>query len=332
MKRPRLTSGGLGNRPKKSRGGRTVGRGGGGAGALYQPTTTLSGRKLKRAAKKLTKIELLPALRAYQRQAGLIEAQRAAAESGLSDLGSRTGSAVGGAYDALNASASQTNARATALAGQLNQDTTRINTEAAQNLGAQQTGQLGALTEALSARNVDPGGSASQAALAQQVQAQQQRASENAQARGAFASAQGGAFQGLAQGMAQSGQMQGRAAQASIADMIAQRIAESNIQHRADRSEALGKAADTKALWGPTRLKNILSLRGSEREYDLARNPGVKKNVNVYKGLNKKGGARAQIKVAKEQTKAQGIESAGLKDYGKSVGGGGKRRKPPRRR
>ena len=126
-------------RPKRTTSGRSVGKGG--SGDLYNPQTTLTGRKLKHASKALTKIELLPALKAYGRQAKLAEAQRAGAEAGLYELGSRTGAAVGGAYDALKGSADQTNARAQALAGQLNQDTSRVNNEAAANLQGQQTGQ-----------------------------------------------------------------------------------------------------------------------------------------------------------------------------------------------
>lgn len=250
------------SKPRKQRRG-----GGGSAGPLFDPSTTLTGRKLKRASKKLTALELVPALRAYGRQANILEAQRKGAEAGLYDLGNRTSGKVAGAYGALQGSSDQTVARQQALQSMLNQDTSRVNNEAAANLTGQQTGQLGGITEALSARNVDPGGSASQAALAQQAQAQQQTAARNAESRGAFASAQGGSFTGLATGQAHAGQMRGAEAQTDIANLIAERIAESNQDHRGQIAEVLGKRADTKALWGPTRIKNLLQLRGSEREW-----------------------------------------------------------------
>lgn len=253
---------------------------------LYHPNRMLKGKRLYKAANELTRVELRPAIQGYKRQGQAIERQRQSAEAGLKGLGESTGAKVAGAYGALAGAGAQAHARQQALAGILNADTSRINNEAASNLQGMQTGALGGITEALSARNVDPGGSASQAALAQQAQAQQQAAARNAEARGAFASAQGGALTGQVANEALAGQHQGAERQADIASMIASRIAESNITHREAGLEALGKRKDAKALWGATRLKNLLSLRGSEREYDLARNPGVKRSIvdNRYSG------------------------------------------------
>lgn len=259
---------------------------------LYHPDKMLKGKKLYKAANELTRVELRPALQGYKRQGAAIERDRQASEKGLYGLGAATGAQTAGAYDTLRGASDQNVARQQALAGLLNQDTSRINNEAASNLQGMQTGQLGGITEALSARNVDPGGSAAQAALAQQAQAQQQAASQNAQARGAFASAQGGALTGLAAGSAYAGQQQGAEAQRDIASMIAERIAESNQTHREAGLEALGKRKDTKALYGPTRLKNLLQLRGSERDYQLAAFPPTRHSVsdvnNNYAGTIKK--------------------------------------------
>lgn len=257
---------------------------------LYHPNRMLKGKRLYKAANELTRVELRPAIMGYKRQGAAIERQRQAAEQGLKGLGESTGSKVAGVYNTLAGSNAQALNRQQALASILNQDTSRINNEAAANLQAQQTGELGNLTETLSARNVDPGGSASQAALAQQAQAQQQAAARNAEARGAFASAQGGALTGLVTNQGLAAQHQGAETQSDIASMIASRIAESNLTHREAGLEALGKRKDAKALWGATRLKNLLTLRGGEREYALAAHPPTKTtNVNnTYSGTIKK--------------------------------------------
>ena len=291
-------------------------KGGGGLSLLHHPEYPLKGKRLAKASNELTRIELRPAIKGYNRQAQAIERARDAAGRSLTNLGITTGNQVKGAYDALQGSSDQTYARQQALAGLLNKETADINNRAAANLQAQQTGQLGGITEALKARNVDPGGSAAQAALAQQAQAQQQQAAQNAQATGAFANAQGGALTGMAAGMAHASQMAGREAQADIASLIASRIADSNQTHNEARIEALGKAKDAKALWGATRLKNLLELRGGEREYDLARNPGTKKNVMIYKGLPKH-------KTVDVNNRYKGLPKPG-------TSGGSKRKKPKR--
>lgn len=287
---------------------------------LHHPENLLKGKRLAKASNELTRIELRPAIKGYNRQASAISRARDAAQRSLTSLGVTSGQQVQGAYDALQGASDQNYARQQALAGLLNKETADINNRAAANLQAQQTGQLGGITEALKARNVDPGGSAAQAALAQQAQAQQQQAAQNAQATGAFANAQGGALTGMAAGMAHASQMAGRAAQADIASLIASRIADSNQSHNESRLEALGKAKDAKALWGATRLKNLLELRGGEREYDLARNPGTKKNVMVYKGLPKH-------KTVDVNNRYKGLPKPGVSGGGSST----KKKRPPKR-
>lgn len=310
----------------------------------------LSPRGVKRGSKALTRLELLPALRGYQREANTLGQMRGATEQGLYNVLGRTSGAVSSAYGNLAASSAQNQATQQAIASALNARTSEISGQASQNLQSSQTGALGNLTADLSAQNVDASGSASGLALAQQVQAQNQAAAQRAQAEGSFANTLGSSWQGLASQQANAAQMQGTEARSNIAQLIADRIAESNLDYNASIREALGKKADTKALWGATRLKNLLQLRGSEREYSLAKNPPTSRNVNVYKGLNKKGTARAQVTVAQLQKQAQQLRQQGniaaankaleaarlkaeaLKKYGQSVGGGGGGKKKPRRR
>lgn len=322
---------------KKKRTGGGGGHGGGGIGNLYNPSSTLSGRKLKKASNALTRIELLPALRSYQRQEAELEAQRAGTQAGLEGLGQRTGAAVGAVYDTLKGSSDQTVARQQALASALNQNTQNVNTQAQQALQASQTGELGGLTEALKSRNIEPGGSASQQALAKQVEAQQNAAAERAKGYGAFAQAQGGAFSGLAAAQSQAEQMRGREAQSGIHQAILDRIAESNADFGSDIREARGKRADTKALWGPTRIKNLLQLRGSEREWmgsqqASSAKQGYNKAITKVAKLGlqgKKVSAGAQLGVAQTQQGTQKIKNKGFKNLPSGGSSGGKRKRRP---
>lgn len=273
-------------KPAPSGGGKGGKKGGGGGGALWDPSSLLSGKKLKHGANALTRIELTPALKAYTRDIGALQAQETGAQQGLQALGDRTAGAVGGAYDALKGSSAQTSARQQVIANMLNTNTQNIAQQGQQALTNAQTGQLGDLTEALTARNVPPGGSASQQALAQQVQAQQQAAAQRATGYQQFASSQGASMAGLANAEGQAEQMRGREAQAGVHQAIADRVAQSNSDYGSSISEALGKRADTKALWGPTRLKNLLQLRGSERDQMSA--------VASLGGMNKRAQLSAQ--------------------------------------
>lgn len=274
---------------------------GGGGGGLLNPSLLLSGRKLGRAANKLTSLELTPAINAYGRQVTDLQTQGAGQALGLQQLGQRTGAAVGSAYDSLNASAGQNNLRQQAIANTLNQQTGQIAQQQQQAVTNSQQGELGGLTAALKSGNVDPGGSASQAALANQVQAQQQAAAQRAQGYQQFASAQGGALTGMGNALTASAQMRGREAQSSIAQAIADRIAQSNADSASAIREAQGKQADTQALWGASRIKNLLQLRGSERQQldALASQAGLNSraqlsaNTSIANNLRTTGTSRA---------------------------------------
>jgi hypothetical protein len=341
-------------RQREQGGGGKGGKGGGGGrlGDFLDPNNPLSGRSLRQSARALTDLELTPGINAFSREMAGIEAQRMGSEAGLHRLGSITGDRVKGAYGALGASSGQTVARMQALAESVNANERAVNKQSAENTAGYQKGQLGALTEGLEAANAAPsGGSASQAALASATQQQQQAQESQSKAQAAFAQAQGAAFTGLAAGQAQAAQQQGAEAQADLAEIIANRIAESNMEHRSAYMDAQGSRADLQATRGATMLKNLLELRGGEREWINARNPvkPTSRNVNIYKGLNKKGTAAAQIKVAQiyAAAKAQGANAqkivaqiqqqtgmnhdAALKAYGKLAGGGGgknKRKRP----
>lgn len=282
--------------------------GGGGLGDLTNPAALLTGKGLKRGANALTRIELNPALKAYGRQIGSLQAQQSGAQQGLQGLGDRTAGAVGGVYDTLQGSSAQTLARQQVLQNMLNQQTSDVSNQAQANLTTSQTGELGGLTEALTSRNVPPGGSASQQALAQQVQAQQQAAAQRATGAGQFAASQGASQTGLADAEAQAEQHRGREAQAGIHQAILDRINQSNSEYGSQISDAMGKQADTKALWGSTKLKNLLQLRGSERDFLNAQ--ASLKGQNWRAMLSSSTSRRGQDLTRKSSAEGHGITAA----------------------
>lgn len=351
-------SGGTGgnfHRPKRKRPtGPPKKKGGGGGGAandpLYNPLAGMAGKSLKKGVNALTRLELDPALNSYTRGMDAVERDRLRSELGLQQLGERVGGNLTKAYSDFGTNvAGPTSAKMQALSQDLNSRTDQINNQASQNLQGMQTGQLGAITEALKARNVDPGGSASQAALAQQAASQQQTASQNAQAQANFAANQSNINSSLASGLAAATQKQGVEAQSDLASLIASRIAESNASHREDYLDLLGKKSDTESLYGPTRLKNLLSLRQEQQQFQLAAHPPTKKSLVVNKnpdilaGKKVTAGAMAQVAHLQQQAaeaRANGniamaeslerqarIKAKALKNYGQAVGGGGKKKR-----
>ena len=246
------------------------------------------------------------------------------AEGGLRNLGDYTQGQVSGAYDTLGAAANANVARQQALANLLNQNTQQIGQQTQQALTTAQTGELGGLTQALQSRNVDPGGSAAQKQLAENAAAQQSRQARMAQAQSSFANAQGGAFQGLAGSQALTGQMQGASAKANLANMIASRIADSNMEYNQKKSEARGKRADAKALFGATKLKNLLNLRGTEREYISAIGEQALKKAEL---AEKKRANRAD-----ESQAAQDEAGRNRRDKNDGGGSGSNKKKRQRRR
>ncbi len=260
-----------------------------GVGDLYDPESSLSGRKLKKAVNALTRLELEPALHGYQREADTLASQMRGQQAGLEQLGQRTGAAVAGAYSSLKGDSAKTQATQAAIANMLTQNTSNIANQTQAAMTKSQTGELGDLTASLKSQNVESGGSAAQQALAQQVQAQQQAAAQSAQGYQNYAAQQGATFQQQAAAQGQAEQMRGTEAQSSIHQAVLDRIAASNADYSADIREAMGKAADTQALYGASRLKNLLQLRGDEREHNasLAEQNLNARSLGVKAGYNK---------------------------------------------
>ena len=234
---------------------------------LLDPGHSLSGRELWRLDKAISRIETQPLINAYRRQASRYRRDMRRDMRGYERLRKNTTRQVRGGYKVLdrqNAAAQQ----ATRQDGvNLQSQIAQTQQQAQADMSAQQQGIMGGQLDALAGQNIQPGQSSSQAALAQAVanaQAAQSQAGADWQSLGAL-SAQGANLTALNTRQAD------RSARASALSSINQNIMSRKAQARADygeaRREVLGKLADQKALIGPTRLKNLMDLRESERKY-----------------------------------------------------------------
>jgi hypothetical protein len=157
-----------------------------------------------------------------------------------------------------------------ALQNQINQTSQAANAQ----LGQIQGSVLGQQMDTLAGLNIDPGQSQSGAAIANAMKNQQTAFMGNGQGQtgmeqdwaGLAALSANAAF-----GTVRNQRNANRSARAQALTNINTSIASRKGQARADygeaRREVLGKLADQKALIGPTRLKNLMDLRESERKY-----------------------------------------------------------------
>ena len=258
---------------------------------LLDPKKTLSGKQIKKVAGALTNIELNPTINSYVRQGKQIGRQGKRDTRGLNKLGKQTTRGIAGAYNASAGSGQQNVAAQQALAQQMSQGTADINAAAAAQQNATQTGALGDLTAALTANNAEVGGSDARAQMALRLQQEQLASGQLAQGNANLSTVIGNANVSNAQGQLLSGIQQGNAAVASNKAMMASRIAEAKAATRDAQREAFGKVADTRALKGASRLKNIMELRAGERTYG---------NERAAIGIDKQGNAIDAQKVAND--------------------------------
>lgn len=264
--------GGVKKQPKRKRpsgGGGGGGRKkGGGAGDLWDPNSILSGRRLKRASKKLTGLEIDPEVGGYQRLANELRAERQAVTSGIEGVGQRLSGQLAGNYRTLAESEAKNVARQAAIKTMLGQQSGQIAQQSEQSQTTAQQGALGSHLESLQARGAQGGGEAQQA-LADMVSAQRARMATSNAAAQQSAAAQGAGYEQYASAQASANQQRGAEAQGELGRTIAGSIGESNLRYGQDIRESLGKLAEAQAKRGPTRIKNLLDLRKSEREHIL---------------------------------------------------------------
>ena len=258
---------------KGGKGGKGGGKSGGQAKALaqlLQPRKSAKGKDLLKLARALTKLEIKPEVKSYQRLAKELRGQSAADTLGMRRLGQDVSEHIGGAYRGFDRGAQQGVANAAAVGAVLDQQVRGLGQQAAQEQQTAQTGQLGGLQEAMALRGA-PGGGQAQAALQNLVGQQAARRAQESQAAGTAAAAQGGNYTGLANAMRTATAAQGTTALSDTQRTIAARIAENKLASSADIREAMGKKADVKALRGETMLKNLGEARETERDWILGR-------------------------------------------------------------
>jgi len=234
---------------------------------LLDPKKTLSGKQIKRTANALTNIELNPSIHAYTRSGKQIGRQSKRDTKGLKKLGNQTTKGIAGAYSALAGAGQQNVAAQQATAQNMNSLTAGINQQQAATQQANETGVLGDLTAALEGNNAEMNGSDSRAQMALRMKQEQLASGQLAAGNANLANVIGASGVANAQGQLLSGIQQGTAAVASNKQMMASRIAQQKAEARDLQREAFAKAADTRALKGASRLKNIMDLRAGERTY-----------------------------------------------------------------
>jgi hypothetical protein len=245
-------------------------KGGGGGGSLYDSNQILTGRRLKRFSKKLTNLEINPEVAGYRRLADELKGERGATQAGLEQLGSRLGGNVRSTYQGLAQAEAQGVARQAAIRNMLTQNSGQIAQQATQQQDTGQQGQLGGYLDSLQAKGA-PGGGQAQQALSDMVAAQRARLATSNAAAQQTAVAQGAGYTSFAANQATANQQRGTEAQAGLQSTIAQRVGDSNVGFNQDIRESLGKLADAQAKRGPTRIKNLMDLRKSERDFILGR-------------------------------------------------------------
>ena len=241
---------------------------------LLDPSHSLSGRELWRLDKAISRIETQPLINAYRRLASRYRRDMGRDMRGYERLRKTTNRQTKGIYKGLDqqmaAAQRATRQSGQALQNQINQTSQAANAQ----LGQIQGSVLGQQMDTLAGLNIDPGQSQSGAAIANAMKNQQTAFMGDGQGKTGI----GQDWAGLAAlsanaavGTVRNQRNANRSARAQALTNINTSIASRKGQARADygeaRREVLGKLADQKALIGPTRLKNLMDLRESERKY-----------------------------------------------------------------
>ena len=239
---------------------------------LLSPQRQLSGKQLNKVAGALTKIELNPSIRAYKQEKKTTRKQLRRDTRALNRLGNKTADQVGRYYNAFDADAQ---ANINALQGIANTSAHGIagtNRDALMNAVKQVGGTLASTDKSL---GENAAGSGSRQKMSEQLALEQQRLIAAGQNDANFSEAMNKAGLIAAMGQRSSAASQGAANQSAIKTTIASRIAQERSAARDAMREAQSKIAETKALRGPTRLKNLMDLRSGERDF-WATKAGIK--------------------------------------------------------
>jgi hypothetical protein len=234
---------------------------------LLDPGQLLTGKDLGNAANQLTRIELRPGLKALARARGRYRRDQGRDLRGLANLSKRTDRQLKGLYQRGNQVMEQGVADSRANAAALSGAMANTASGTTQDQVALQSSILGNQINSLADQMIQPGYSASQNALANAAANQQQRRQDTEGAWANLASTVGSGNIQQSQNQQRSVAQRGIEDRSSSRYMLASRMADTRNAYGEAGREAAGKMADMKALWGPTRLKNLLDLRAGERSF-----------------------------------------------------------------
>jgi hypothetical protein len=234
---------------------------------LLDPGQLLTGKDLGKASQQLTRIELRPGLKALARNRGRLRRDQARDIRGLTSLGKRTDKQLKGLYKrgdrVMGQGVESAQAGAAALSGSMADTASGVKDEQV----ALQSSVLGNQINSLANQMIQPGYSASQNALAQTADNQQGRRADTAAAWSNLAGMVGSGNVTQAQNQRRSVAQRGIEDRSDTRYMLASRMADTRAAYGEAKRETAGKMADMKALWGPTRMKNLLDLRAGERSF-----------------------------------------------------------------
>lgn len=211
---------------------------------IYDPMQTLSGHSLKQAANALTDLEIRPQISALAQQIAASQRQGRAVQD-----------QTAGYFRDLGAQAQQAYANQQAASQRLNSTLQGIGDQTQQQIGAAGQTAQGQLAP-LQAKGLDGGSFAS---LAREIAAQQGLAATNAQTFRTQGAQQGANYEGLTANQMATGALRGQERLGQIANAFAQQ-----------QAPLVQREADVQASRGATFVKNLGSLRNSERSYNMS--------------------------------------------------------------
>lgn len=234
---------------------------------LLNPGQVLNQKNMWQAANAATRIELRPALKAYSRQHQRLKKDEKRETKGLRRLSRQTAAQTQQAYRLADRQLAANQDAMGRIGNQMQQSMAAANTAEADRMRQLQEGTLGGQIASLSAQGIPQGSSASQQALADAASRTQGERAALAESWQNLATTQAMGANEYAANIRAATQNQAAASTAGIRQALASRIAQAKAEYGAERRDVRGKIADQKALFGPTRLQNIMKLRESDRAF-----------------------------------------------------------------
>lgn len=264
---------------------------------LLDPGQVLIGRPLLKSARAAANIEYKPTIGSLRQQLRQIAKDRRRDDRALAKLGRTNIRQTNRGYHQLGNSLGRAIGAEAQTGRQLIKATNQNQTAAESRLNELQGSALGGQLDSLGAAGIQPGGSASQAALTAAM-AQQQAA------MGSLGTAFGDSAQTMAAGMKATARNQlaanGMARMKAVSGLrsaVASRRMDSRDAYRDQADQSRQALRDAKSLRGAAVLENLMKLRDSERSFVNeraalmldARTQAQKNALDWYKAKNDDG-------------------------------------------